>query len=61
MMTCDCDNDDATGDDRIAEIGSNGARGGTGDVDAINGEDTLLRFIDVGTEVGAGTGAAGIG
>jgi hypothetical protein len=61
MMICDCDDDelafiDATGSDRVAEIGSNGATGNAGDVDAISGEGFLVRFFDVGTEVGAGAG-----
>ena len=61
MMMCDCDDDDdATGDDRVAEMESNGA---TGDVDSINGEGFLRRFFDVGSEVGAGpgTGAGVVG
>ena len=62
---CDCDDDelafvDATGGDRVAEIGSNGTTGDAGDVDAISGEGFLLRFFDVETEVGAGAGV-GIG
>jgi hypothetical protein len=58
-MMCDCDDDDgSTGDDRVAEIGFNGA---TGDVDSINGEDFLRRFFDVGSEVGAGAGAGVVG
>jgi hypothetical protein len=66
MGMCDCNDDelafvvDATGDDRDAEIGSNGATGDAGDADAISGEGFLLRFFDVGTEVvgaGAGVGA----
>jgi hypothetical protein len=61
MMMCDRDDDelafvDATGDDRVAEMGSNGATGDAGDVDAISGEGFLLRFFDVGTEVVAGAG-----
>jgi hypothetical protein len=65
MMMCDCDDDelafvDATGDDRVVEIGSNGATRDAGDVDAISGEGFLLRFFDVGTEVGAGAGV-GVG
>jgi len=57
-MICDCD-DDATGDGRVA---SNGATDDAGDVDAIRGEGFLLRFFDVGTEVGAGAGVgAGVG
>ncbi len=55
MMMYDCDDDelafvDATGDDRVAEIGA-------GDVDEINGEGLLLRFFAVGT----GTGVVGVG
>jgi hypothetical protein len=62
MMKCDCDDDelafvDATGGDRVADIASNGATGDAGDADAISGEGFLLRFFDVGTEVGAGVGA----
>jgi hypothetical protein len=71
-MTGDCDDDkvafvDATGDDRVAEIGSDSATGDAGDADAMSGEGFLLRFFDVGTgtEVGAGAGAgaavAGVG
>ena len=57
MMMCDR-NDDATGDGRVA---SNGATDDAGDVDAISGERTLLRFFfDAGTEVGAGNGV-GVG
>ena len=63
IVMCDCDDDDdelafvdATGDDRVAEIRSNDATGDAGDVDAISGEGFLLRFFDVGTEVGAGQG-----
>jgi hypothetical protein len=59
MIMCDCDDDDdATGDDRVAEIGSNGA---TGDVDSISGEGFLRRLFDVGSEVGAGAGAGVVG
>jgi hypothetical protein len=60
MMMCDCDDDDddATGDDRVAETGSNGT---TGDVDSISGEGFLRRFFDVGSEVGAGAGAGVVG
>jgi hypothetical protein len=59
MAMCDCDDDelafvDATGDDRVTKIGSNGATGDAGDVDPISGEGFLLRFFDVGTEVGTG-------
>jgi hypothetical protein len=50
MMMCDCDDDeDATGDDRVAEIRSSGA---TGDVNSLSGEGFLRRFFDVGSEVG---------
>lgn len=62
-MICDCDDEglafkfvDATGDDRVAEMGSNGATGDAGDVDAINGEGLLLRFFNGGVEVGAEAG-----
>lgn len=62
-MVCDCDDDglafkfvDATGDDRVAEMGSNGAAGDAGDVDAIRGEGLLLRFFGGGAEVGADVG-----
>lgn len=53
-MMCDCDDDelafvDATGDGRT--------KGDVGDVDAIRGEGFLVRFFDVETEVGEGTGA----
>ena len=59
MMMCDCDDDeDATGDDRVAEIRSSGA---TGDVDSLSGEGFLRRFFDVGSEVGAGAGAGVVG
>jgi hypothetical protein len=55
MMMCDCDDDeDATGDDRVAEIRSSGS---TGDVDSISGEGFLRRFFDAGSEVGAGARA----
>jgi hypothetical protein len=66
MMICDCDDDklafiDVTGDGRVAEIGHNGATGDAGDVDAITSrEGFLLRFFDMGTEVGAGAGV-GVG
>jgi hypothetical protein len=54
-----------TGDDRVADIGSNGATGDAGDIDAISGENFLLCFFDVGirTEVrgGAEIGVAGVG
>jgi hypothetical protein len=62
IMCDDCDDgvlafvDDATGDDRVAEIGSKGARGDAGDADVIGIEGFLLRFFDVGTEVKAGAG-----
>ena len=65
-MTGDCDDDkvafvDATGDDRVAEIGSDSATGDAGDADAMSGEGFLLRFFDVGTGtvVGAGVGTGG--
>jgi len=38
---------DATGDDRVAEIGSNGATGDAGDVDAISSKGFLLSFFDM--------------
>ena len=37
-------------------MGSNGATGDAGDVDAISGEGLLLRFFGGGAEVGAETG-----
>jgi hypothetical protein len=48
MMMCNCDDDelafvDATGDEGVAEIGSNGATVDAGDIDAISG--FLLRFL----------------
>jgi hypothetical protein len=66
MGMCDCNDDelafvvDATGDDRDAEIGSDRSTDDAGDADAISGESVLLRFFDVGTEVGVGAGA-GVG
>ena len=64
MMMYDCDDDkvafvDATGDDPVAEIGSNGDTGDAGDADSISGEGFLVRFFDVGTEVGAGASGGG--
>ena len=54
MMMCDCDDDeDATGDDRVAEIRSSGATG--------DGEGFLRHFFDVGSEVGAGARAGVVG
>ena len=43
MVMGNCDDDelafvDATGDDRVAEIGSDSARGDAGDADAMSGE-----------------------
>jgi hypothetical protein len=66
MMMCGCDDDklafvDVTGDGRVAEIGPNSTTGDAGDVDAITSrEGFLLRFFDMGTEVGAGAGV-GVG
>jgi hypothetical protein len=61
-----CDDDqlvfvDTTGDDRVAEIGSKGATGDGGDIDAISGEGFLLRFFDVGTGTEVVVAGAGIG
>lgn len=56
MMMCDCDDDD----DELAfvdAIGDGRATGDVGDIDAIRGEGFLVRFFDMGTEVGEGTGA----
>jgi hypothetical protein len=70
MVMGDCDDDelafvDATGDDRVAEIGSDSAKGDAGDADAMSGEGFLLSFFEVGigTEVvaGAGTEVVGVG
>jgi hypothetical protein len=49
MMVCDCDDEklafvDATGDDLVAEIGSNGATVDAGDVDEISGEGFSLMW-----------------
>lgn len=56
MMMCDCDGGS------VAEmLGSNGATGEAGDIDAFSREGFLLvRFFDMGTEVGAGAGV-GVG
>jgi hypothetical protein len=48
---------DATGDGRSAETESNGTTDDAGDDDAISGEG-FLRFFDVGTGAGTGTGEA---